>query len=162
MLLIAENLLNLGLAHLNPCELSKQSWSRAINNKIKDENRTMILNKIKGYKKLDYFRLKKEEFCMKDYLKTMNIKDARLFFRTRVSLVPGIKFQYKSDPKFSASLWSCDLCEKAGEYNLDSFPHVLWCPELAQLRKDRDINDDQHLVNYVRDAMRIREEASSN
>ena len=157
-----EKLLNLGLSHLKPCELSKQSWSRAINNKIKDENRSMILNIIKGYKKLDYFSLKKEEFCMKDYLKTMNIKDARLFFRTRVSLVPGIKFQYKSDPKFSASLWSCDLCEKAGEYNLDSFSHVLWCPELAQLRKDRDINDDQHLVNYVRDAMRIREEASSN
>ena len=62
----------------------------------------------------------------------------------------------------TASLWSCDLCQKAGEYNLDSFSHVLWCPELAQLRKDRDINDDQHLVNYVRDAMRIREEASSN
>ena len=45
-----ENLLNLGLSHLNPCEFSKQSWSRIINNKIKDENQTMILNKKKATK----------------------------------------------------------------------------------------------------------------
>ena len=57
-----------------------------------------------GYQLLDYDKIKDEHFETKDYLKKMNIWDARLRLRIKLELVPGIKYCYKNDKKFSASL----------------------------------------------------------
>ena len=151
----------IGLRHCHPCHFSKMSWKKMTKMTIKEHNRSHLLEKIKTYKKLDYFQLKEEEFEPKSYLRNLNIHDARMKYRTRINLVPGLKFHYKSDKRFRESMWSCPLCEKLGDnYNLDNLSHTLACPFLADLREQRDLEDDRQLCEYVREALRRREDVS--
>ena len=89
----------------------------------------------------------------------MNISNARLKFRMRLQIVPGIKSSFKNE--FKDQLWSCPVCELTGEYHLDSLSHTMWCPGLSKLREDRDLNSDQDAVMYMKDVIRLREYISS-
>ena len=128
---------------------------------VKDFSHRKLLEKIKTYKKLDYSQLREENFEPKTYLRKLNIHDARIKYRTRVNLVPGLKYHYKNDKKFRESLWSCPLCEKFGdEYSLDNFSHSLTCSFLSDLREQKDLTEDKQLCEYMRNVIRRREDIS--
>ena len=66
------------------------------------------------------------------------------------------KFNKKSDKKYADELWRCDLCK-----SLDTQSHIIWCPALAPLREGKDLADDNDLVSYFEEVMKIRNNVHS-
>ena len=79
----------------------------------------------------------------------MSLRKARLTFRIR-SYMTDTKFNRKYDKKFAAELWRCDHCKR-----LDSQSHIIWCPAFLPLREGKDLNNDDDLVKYFQEVMRI-------
>ena len=143
----------------NPQNYTKNQWKTMIKEKVQEKGRKELLNKVKNLKKIDYHVLKEEDYTMKEYMKTLNLHDARLRFRIRINLVPGFKYLYKSTPAFRQSLWECPLCKNQQEYNLDNLSHSLNCPQLADIHLNEP-EDDQQIVNYFRLVIKRREDLS--
>ena len=59
---------------------------------------------MKNYKKLDYSKHENEEFKMKDYMSSMNLKDARTKFAIDNRMVATIKSDFPSDPEYADKL----------------------------------------------------------
>ena len=81
------------------------------------------------------------------------MEDARVNFSLR-SLMYDVSFNYRSDLKNSADLWRCDSCMSG---HIQTQSHILFCEAFADLRKDRDLNSDRDLVNYMKSVLIIRE-----
>ena len=155
-----ELLISYGLGDKNPADFSKKSWKRMTRKTMRSKNEEYILQEAKKYKKIDYLEMKKEDFGVKDYIKKLNVSEARLRFRVKLQLVPGIKFSYKNTEKYKADMWSCPVCQMTGAYSLDSMSHTMWCPGLADFRKDRDMRLDKDIVLYMKDVLGLREKIS--
>ena len=104
------------------------------------------LEKLTEIKKCD------EQFQTKEYLKMMNIEDARTKFKLRTHML-DVKFNYKHMPKNEKSLWQCDSCQTA----IETQSHIMWCPSYSELREGKDINNDNDLIEYVKSVLKIRE-----
>ena len=151
----------LSLSSINPENVKKSWWKNEVKKAANKRNKEVLLMDIKHYKKLDFYKLKEEEFETKNYIKTLNVSDARLRFRMRVNLVPNFKFCYKSVPAFRQSLWECPMCITKGTYHLDNLAHAYTCPMLKDLQ-NRPLVTDKDFVIYIRDVLRRREEFSEN
>ena len=136
---------------------SKQQWKRCIKDCILRENEAELHEKVKTYKKLDFKDFSSENFAVKDYLRALNMTDARFKFKLRSSMTPTVKMNFKSDAKFAAQLWKCDGCADGQIGNVDTQLHILWCEGYADLRQDKDLNNDEHLVSYFRSVISRRQ-----
>ena len=108
---------------------------------------------MKNYSKLKDSPMINENFAVKDYIKKMTVEDARVNFALRSSMY-DVSFNYRSDPKNAAELWRCDSC-MSGHIQTQSY--ILYCEAFADLRKDRDLNSDKDLVDYMKSVLIIRE-----
>ena len=63
-----------------------------------------------------------------------------------------VKDNYKG--KYKTTTLNCDSCLSSYETQ----DHILFCPAYIELRKDKDINSDKDLVNYVRQVMKLRDD----
>ena len=104
------------------------------------------------YSKVGYLGSSDEKLSIKDYVRNMSLRNARMMFRIRSSMA-DVKMNKKSDKKYASELWKCDLCG-----NLDSQSHVLWCPAFSSLREGRSLDNDSDLVTYFHQVMKIRNE----
>ena len=139
-----------------PRKTSKLSWKKLVKSAIVEDNKNYLLEKIQTkYSKLDHEQLCCEEYCTKEYLKTMNMSNARLHFRIRTKMVQTIAFNFSSDPQFVNRLWRCVHCER-----MDSMSHVLNCEGYRYLREGKDLSNDLDLVNYFRDVILLRDQIS--
>ena len=107
---------------------------------------------MKNYSKLKDGPMTTEKFERQQYLKDLNLADARTKFSLR-SFMTNCKMNYRSDQENMATLWMCSSCEKA----IDSQAHLKWCPAYADLRQGKDINNDKDLIEYIRKVMIIRD-----
>ena len=89
---------------------SKYQWRNVINKRVYELNRYKILEWSQSYKKLDYTKLSSEKFEVKEYFKSMNIHDCRLYFKIQSLVTPTIRSHFKSDKKFKAEKWICIDC----------------------------------------------------
>ena len=105
--------------------------------------------KLQSYDKLE--NLKEEEFGQKDYLKTLTMEEARMFFRVRTKMVK-CKLNQSSDPRNRASLWRCSGCGY-----IDSQTHILHCPSYQDLREGKDLNSDRDVANYFKEVLKLRD-----
>ena len=96
-----------------------------------------------------------EEFEVKPYIHNMKLRNARTQFRIRSSTIP-CKMNMKSNAKFAADLWKCDEC-----FSLDSQSHILWCEAYAPIREGKSLDNDNDIVQYYQEVMKIRGEISS-
>ena len=80
-------------------QISERLFKTLLEEDDKTSYQEYILQETKTYKKLNYINLKKEKFGTKEYIKQMNVSDARLNFRMRVQSVPGIKYSFKNKYK---------------------------------------------------------------
>ena len=135
---------------------SKWKWKRELKRKIKARCENELKEKMFSYSKLKDGPMATESFQTKDYLKSMNVEDGRVNFSIRSRMFRA-KFNYRNDPKFAAELWRCDSCEKS---SIESQQHILHCEAYSELRKDKDINNVQHLVDYMKIVLEIREKLS--
>ena len=135
------------------CAMKKQKWAAmvkvAVKNKFENELKTTMNEK---YSKLRNSKLMSEEFDMKEYIKTMNLSDARTNFRIRCSLLNQVKMNQRSQPTYAYQLWACDECGC-----VDTQSHIMWCPSYATLREGLDVDNDLDVVHYFQKVVKIRE-----
>ena len=64
--------------------------------------------------------LENEVLELKDYVKSMKLRDARTLFLIRSGMI-NAKMNMKSNTKYSMDLWRCDDCR-----SMDSQSHIIW------------------------------------
>ena len=132
---------------------SKVQWKRETKKKVRAKCDADLKEKMKGYSKLRDGPMFEEDFGMKDYVKNMKVEDARVNFSLRSKMVAA-KFNYRNDPKYSAELWRCSSCMSG---HIESQSHLLYCDAYADLRADKDINNNSDLVEYIKNVLTVRE-----
>ena len=132
-------------------EQSKLQWKKIVGKALNEYNKKSLLMKIKEYKKLEYENLKKEEFKTKQYLKSLNLADARLKFSLRARMTRTVQANYKGNPNFKANEWKCHECQV-----LDTQEHIVRCPMYTCLRHGKDLSSDKDLVEYFRRVIELR------
>ena len=125
---------------------NKNSWKARISEAVTKKNEKELRKNMIGYSKLEDFN--KEEYEVKEYLKTMKMNDARTFFRIRTKF----KMNQSSDKMNRSSLWQCTGCG-----NVDTQSHIIWCPAYKDLREGKSLTSDSDLVEYYRKVLFIRE-----
>ena len=98
----------------DPLNYSKVQWNKIIKQKIHNRNQTELLNQIKSYSKLEYSKFSKEEYGLKDYLKNMNLNDARTYF----AMLRTVQMNYKNKPEYIANLHKCICLEDDNRVHL--------------------------------------------
>ena len=83
---------------------NKKLWKQTVRRQVRLKNKCDLLEQIKYYKKLDYSELKEEDFEIKSYFKTMNLKDARTMFALRVKMTRYVKTHFFNDKEYAKSL----------------------------------------------------------
>ena len=133
---------------------SKPQFKKIVKEKIHYLNKVKVLEMIgqKGYKKVDFNAMKKDNFELKSYLKELKVADARLKFKLVSSMTPTVKMNFQSDRVFTKNLWTCSGCLK---YR-DTQKHILHCDAYKSMRINRDLSKDTDLVSYFRDVINHR------
>ena len=109
--------------------------------------------------KIDYIQMKKEQFDIKDYFKTMALTQSRLKFSLDMKMTRTIKSHYFGEKEFADSLWFCP-----GHCNrIDSIQHIAWsCEQYDHLKQGKDIlNNDHDLVKFIQQVIKQRDEAQN-
>ena len=145
---------NFGLPNIiqeNLC-LSKIAWKNTVKTCIKETSEKSIKKEFEKYSKLVNKDFEKENLEVKDYVKSMKLRDARTLFRIRSGMI-NVKMNMKNNLKYSMDLWRCDDCR-----SMDSQSHIIWCPAYAELREGKDISCDRDLVTYYQQVLKLRED----
>ena len=132
-------------------DYSKAQWKKIVEKALNEFNKRTLLEKIKNYKKLDFVKLKKEDYETKNYLASLNIADARLKFALRTCMTKTVKANFKGDPLFRSNNWKCQECQV-----LDTQDHVVRRPVYLSLRTGKDLESDKDLVEYFRKVIALR------
>ena len=149
------------LAELNIREGTVHSSTKAqfrslVKSAIKARNTKDLLEMSKGYKKVNYFDLQKEEITMKEYIKTMDLNGARTMFAHNSQTMKHIKLNQMNHEPYSKVNWRCHECS-----SISSSRHIKWCPAYSHLREDLSLERDDHLIKYLQEVIKIREDADN-
>ena len=83
----------------------------------------------------------------------MTLSEARILFQHRTNMTKNAG-NYKGLAKYKEEGALCKLCQK-----YDSSSHLMRCEALCHLRgADMSLNNDAHLVQYLRQALKLRED----
>ena len=138
--------------------LSKFQWKKSVKKKIYEQNRANLLETVLSrYKKLDYNILREENLEMKDYMKSLNLPDARLKFALRSKMTKTVQMNYKGEPKFIRNGWKCQGCNIP-----DTQDHILRCPCYQELRVGKNLQNDKDLVEYFRKVIQLRDKCDDS
>ena len=116
---------------------------------MKKQNKKELEEKIKELEKLEV--MKDEAYERKTYLSDLNMNDARVLFRIRTRTIK-CKMNQSCSQATKASLWKCQGCGK-----IDTQIHILYCPSYKHLRDGKSLYNDQDLVNYFREVLKLRD-----
>ena len=133
-------------------DFTKETWKNMVKKAIKSKSEENAKKEMVKYSKVGYLGSSDEKLSIKDYVRNMSLRNARMMFRIRSSMT-DVKMNKKSDKKYASELWKCDLCG-----HLDSQSHVLWCPAFSSLREGRSLDNDSDLVTYFHQVMKIKNE----
>ena len=134
-----------------PDNYSKGQWKSMVKKCVRNKARDEILVQMETYSKLDAVVMKKEEYSLKSYIKTLNIPDARLRFALRSKMTRTIKMNFKGIKSYAVDNWQCNDCKVP-----DTQEHVLSCPAYNNLRVGKDLQKDKDLVDYFRQIILLR------
>jgi hypothetical protein len=113
----------------------------------------LLDNIARNYKKLDFRKLSTEKFEVKEYIKKNKIEDSRIIFQSKSKMMRTVKMNYKNNPKYIQTNWSCSGCSQ-----VDSMEHLLWCDSYSHLRVGLNLDNDNDLAGYYRNILKIRAE----
>ena len=82
-------------------------------------------------------------------------------------MTPTVRMNFPSDAEFANQLWTCSGCysgKTGGEVVgcRDTQAHIMVCPGYAELRQDKNLEDDRDLVNYFALIIKKRLETDNN
>ena len=147
--------------------VSKSKFRKSVRKYIFDKNKSELLNKVKGYKKLNFSELSQETFERKSYFFNLSLENARMRFRAASKLVPTILMNFPSKYRRVGRSLTCPTCStprpstsparnESGEENksfnpLHSQSHILTdCAAVSDLRDECDPEDDESLAVFFR------------
>jgi hypothetical protein len=137
-----------------------------VKTKILQMNKDAIIEQSLPYKKINFKNCADEKFERRDYIKTLNISDARLKFKIQAKMTPTIQMNFQSDAEFASNLWTCSGCKDMDNAigdkvvgNRDTQQHVMVCPGYAEYRENKNLDDDGHLVKYFQQVINQRLES---
>ena len=97
--------------------------------------------------------LKEDDCKQKDYITKMSLSEVRILFRHKTRMAKTAE-NYKKWPKYRGEGAQCKLCKQ-----YDSSSHLMRCEAFSHLRSQEvSLDNDVHLVQYLRQVLRIREE----
>ena len=79
--------------------VSKECWKKLVKNAVKEKSKEKLKKEASSYSKLKKVADEIEELKMKDYVKSMTLRNARSFFRIRSQMV-NVKLNFKSNKIF--------------------------------------------------------------
>ena len=129
--------------------MTKIAWKRIVNKAISDYEEAKLRKIIQTKSKLKDGEMSRESFEMKDYVSKLNLSSARLKFQMRSQML-DIKFNFSA--KYEKELWLCDSCCSS----IETQSHLLFCPAYSTLREGKNLSDDEHLLTYIQNVMKIR------
>ena len=131
---------------------SKSQWKSLVKRKIKSVLELELKDQMKKPGgKLEGIDTNEEKFRTQPYLTNLNLEEARTKFKLRSKMLE-VKDNYKGI--YKTTTLNCDSCLSSYETQ----DHILFCPAYIELRKDKDINSDKDLVNYVRQVMKLKDD----
>ena len=123
-----EHILKMG--NTNPKEVSKYMWKKRTRLYVTEKNKNDLLEDIKGYKKLDYNELSKENFERKKYFFEQNIDDVRIMFKIKSEVLPTVRKNFSR--KYRKQTLTCPSCRNISSPKEDTQKHLmLECPTFA-------------------------------
>ena len=135
-------------------DMKKRQWKEKIKKVVEKKNETELKDKIKDLEKLVI--MKDESYEQKSYLAQMSLKDARMMFRIRTRTIK-CKMNQSSSRTNKEALWQCSGCGC-----IDTQSHIIHCSAYQNLREGKSINNDDDLVEYFTQVMKIRDEMDLN
>ena len=102
-------------------EPSKKEWKDILKDASHSQNEKSLRAKMERLSKLQEYGESEETYELKEYIKKMNMHDARIKFQLRSKMFP-CKNNFKNDPENTASKWLCKVCMQ-----VDSQSHILTC-----------------------------------
>ena len=100
-----------GISKYEIDKFTKQSWKRNVKIAVRNSAEKNLQSQMKHLKKIDHQKKLNENYELQEYLKTFNLKRARMRFSLESQMVRYFKFNYMSDKNFERKNWSCDFCE---------------------------------------------------
>ena len=144
-------LAELGLRETLTTCTTKAQFSRIITEKIRAKNAQDILVMCKGYKKINYFDMKKETFGLNELCKSMTLSDSRNLFAIKYCMNRTSQLNFASDPLFSKQSYLCHCGQ------ISSNLHFRYCISYESLRIGRDLSEDTQLIKYYVEVNKLRD-----
>ena len=130
---------------------TKITWKKMVQSKVKDFFQNELIKEIKEkYSKLEDIDTDNEKFEPKEYLKELDLSQARIKFKLRSRMIE-VRNNFKRGQQ-NANL-ECQGCQ----ISIDTQDHILFCPFFSDLRQDLDLGQDRDLLKYYKEVMEIRE-----
>ena len=130
---------------------TKWSFKRFMKMKIARKNTDELFEWSKGYKKinLDSYEV---DLKIKDYLKTLSLKNARMIFRQNCRLIQTIRTNFKSDKRYLSEKYLCPDCRhlETPVTHVDEQDLLTSCEGNRDLRDGLDLRDLSQLAEYFR------------
>ena len=124
-----------------------------VKKKIKEQNENSLLETVNiKYNKFDYNVLSEEKCDTKEYMKSLNLPEARIKFAIRSKMTRTVQMNYKGDPGYTRNHWKCQDC-----FTPDTQEHIIRCPSYQHLRTGKDLSSDKDLVQYFRKVLSLRD-----
>ena len=146
-----ECLRQLGIPLENLVNMNKIQFRKEVKEAAKKLNKEQLLQEMKHLKKLDFLKMKDDDFEIKRYFHEYSLEDARTKFSVDNQMFT-VKMCYSSDPEFTADLWVCE----AGCGRVESLRHIQVCPGYAELWVNRSKEDTLDTIHYLQDVVKIR------
>ena len=142
----------LGLPDINSLDggVTKGEWKRLVTEacRVNDEEELKI--RMERYSKMEMVKV---QDCKQKYYIKGNLSDVRILFRYRMRML-ACAGNFKNQHKYCGEGAFCGECGEC-----DDQSHLLTCPSFEHLRgQDVYLENDDHLVKYLREVLRLREE----
>ena len=72
-------------------------------------------------------------------------------------MMQSVQMNFQSDAKFASNLWKCKCDSMDTQYHLENI-----CPLYDDIRKDKDLSDDNDLVAFFQQVIARRQEEEDN
>ena len=130
-------------------DTSKKEFKQQMKRAFKTINDAELKSDMNSYKKMEEMR--NENVKKNEYIYNENIYNARMVFKYRSQMFDS-KENFKGNSASRVEKLLCDSCET----EQDDYTHVLYCNSYKELRKEKDLNNDNHLATYLHKVLSIR------
>ena len=100
-------LVDLELPNIFEEMVKKNAWKKMVKKAILRENEKELKEDMLTFRKLKQSDLTNEKFGMRNYIRELNVKEARTIFKHRCKMTRYVKMIYKNDSRYSTFLWKC-------------------------------------------------------